>query len=148
MPYSNEAYEWTAPQGAYAPAQEAPQSMHNVNSHHEEHNWQYTGNVSSYTSQSSQASYAPANSAPVNDPVAQVLQSERRRGREEKMAAPTVIEVNQADLTGGKVREDQLRATGIAFGPSYQVKLNAFFQVLIIYNVILYHFQAHFIFYH
>ncbi|KAG0604027.1 hypothetical protein M758_10G138400 [Ceratodon purpureus] len=119
IPYSNEAYGWTAPQGAYAPADEKPQSVHNVNSHYEQQNWQYTGNAS-HSSQSSQASYAPASSEPVSDPVAQVLQAERRRGREDKMAAPTIIEVKQADLTGGKVREDQLRSTGIAFGPSYQ----------------------------
>jgi hypothetical protein len=107
--------------------------MHDVNSHYEQENWQYTGNAS-YANQSSQALYTPANSASVSDPVAQVLQVERRRGREDKMAAPTVIEVKQADLTGGKLREDQLRTTGIAFGPSYQVKLNALFQVLVIYN--------------
>lgn len=89
-----------------------------------------TGNAS-YANQSNQASYTPANSVPVIDPVAQVLQVERRRGREDKMAAPTVTEVKQADLTGGKLREDQLRTTGIAFRASYQVKLNALFQVLV-----------------
>lgn len=39
------------------------------------------------------------------------------------MSAPTVVEVKQADLTGSKLREDQLRTTGIAFGPSYQVRI-------------------------
>jgi proline-rich protein PRCC len=55
------------------------------------------------------------------DPLAQVLQAQRRRGREDRMPAPNVIEVKQADLTGGrKLREDQIRTTGIAFGPAYQ----------------------------
>lgn len=39
------------------------------------------------------------------------------------MPAPTVVEVKQADLTGSKLREDQLQTTGIAFGPSYQVRV-------------------------
>lgn len=113
--HANEPYGWTSTQSA----QEIP---HNVTSHYESQNWQYSGNVSSY---SSPASYASANSAPVAtpvaDPVAQVLQSERRRGREDRMVAPNVIEVKQADLTGGaKLREDQIRTTGIAFGPAYQ----------------------------
>lgn len=111
LQYSNEPYGWAPTQ----PAEEIPQ---NVARYHEPQNWQYSGNVSSY---STQVSHIPANSAPVADPVAQVLQSERRRGREDRMAAPNVIEVNQADLTGGaKLREDQIRTTGIAFGPSYQ----------------------------
>lgn len=125
MQYSNEPYGWTAPQ----PAQEMPQPTHNVTtSHYEQQNWQYvSGNVSSYPSQTS---YAPANSAPIPDPVAQVLQGERRRGREDRNAAPNVIEVKQADLTGGpKLREDQIRTTGIAFGPAYQVITNALFHV-------------------
>ncbi|CAM6018612.1 unnamed protein product [Sphagnum balticum] len=55
------------------------------------------------------------------DPVAQVLRAERRRGKEDKRPPPSVIEVRQADLTGGpKLCEDRLRTTGIAFGPSYQ----------------------------
>lgn len=81
----------------------------------------------------SQASYAdpvaqdwhdpsyPASQASSVDPLAQVLQAQRRRGREDRMPAPNVIEVKQADLTGGrKLREDQIRTTGIAFGPAYQ----------------------------
>jgi len=119
--YSNEPYGWTATQRA----QEIPD---NVTSHYEPQNWQYAGNVPSYPSE---ASYASANSAPVADPVAQVLQAERRRGREDRMAAPNVIEVKQADLTGGaKLREDQIRTTGIAFGPAYQVIPNAFWSLL------------------
>lgn len=147
MPYSNESYGWTAPLGTYYPAQEISQSMHNVISQYEQHNWQCTANVSSCASQSSQASYAPADFTPVNDPVAQVLQSERRKGRGDKMATPTVIEIKQAELTGGKVREDQLRSTGIAFGPSYQVKSIAFLQVsgLGHYNVLLYRLVTYFL---
>ncbi|KAL2650084.1 hypothetical protein R1flu_018212 [Riccia fluitans] len=59
----------------------------------------------------------PATSV-VPDPLAEVLQRERRKGR--NVPPPQMIEVKQADLTGGKVREDQLRTTGIAFGPTYQ----------------------------
>jgi len=124
--YANEPYGWTS-------TQSAPEIPDNVTSHYEQQNWQYSGNGSSY---SSPASYASANSAPVAapvaDPVAQVLQSERRRGREDRMAAPNVIEVKQADLTGGaKLREDQIRTTGIAFGPAYQVIASAFWSYIL-----------------
>ncbi|GJP78500.1 hypothetical protein CLOP_g8791 [Closterium sp. NIES-67] len=34
-------------------------------------------------------------------------------------AAANVVEVKQADLTKGRVRPDQMRSTGIAFGPTY-----------------------------
>lgn len=91
---------------------------------------------SSYPSQASYAdpvaqdwhdpSYPTSQASPV-DPLAQVLQAQRRRGREDRMPAPNVIEVKQADLTGGrKLREDQIRTTGIAFGPAYQVKLRMY----------------------
>jgi proline-rich protein PRCC len=56
----------------------------------------------------------------VEDPLANILMKERRKGG--KVATPTVIEVKQSELTINKVREDQVRATGIAFGPSYQVR--------------------------
>ncbi|KAL3701832.1 hypothetical protein R1sor_019854 [Riccia sorocarpa] len=73
-------------------------------------NWEHS-NTYGATSQ-------PAATSVVPDPIAEVLQRERRKGKNEP--PPQMIEVKQADLTGGKVREDQLRTTGIAFGPTYQ----------------------------
>lgn len=52
------------------------------------------------------------------DPLTSIMMKEKRRGSKE--APPNLIEVKQADLTATKVREDQLRTTGIAFGPAYQ----------------------------
>ncbi|CAI5942467.1 unnamed protein product [Closterium sp. NIES-65] len=48
----------------------------------------------------------------------------RKRGRgreamEVAAAAANVVEVKQADLTKGRVRQDPMRATGTAFGPAY-----------------------------
>ena len=113
--YTNEPYGWAASQGAYA----APQEPYRTSHQYEEQNWQQQANAAAYTN------YSIPAAAPVvpEDPLAQVLQAERRRGREDRMPAPTVVEVKQADLTGSKLREDQLRTTGIAFGPSYQVRV-------------------------
>ncbi|KAH7442017.1 hypothetical protein KP509_03G066900 [Ceratopteris richardii] len=52
------------------------------------------------------------------DALAEMLARERRRGS--KKAPINVIEVKQEDLTAKKLREDQLKATGIAFGPAYK----------------------------
>ncbi|KAI5068347.1 hypothetical protein GOP47_0016692 [Adiantum capillus-veneris] len=52
------------------------------------------------------------------DALAEMLMREKRKGG--KKAPVNVIEVKQADLTATKVREDQLRTTGIAFGPAYK----------------------------
>jgi hypothetical protein len=92
---------------------------------YDENSWQYNGGGQTFISQSSQAvpNIVKGSGAieKFEDPVAQVLRAERRRGKEDKRPPPSVIEVRQADLTGGpKLREDQLRTTGIAFGPSYQ----------------------------
>lgn len=54
----------------------------------------------------------------VQDPLANILKKERRKGG--KDVAPNFIEVKQSDLTATKLREDQLRTTGIAFGPAYK----------------------------
>lgn len=127
----NNSYGYPASTEAYA--QEISHSTYNVDSHYEQQNWQYSGNVPYYASHSTQANHEVASSPSVVDPVAQVLQSERRRGREDKLAASNVIEVKQADLTGGKIREDQLRVTGIAFGPSYQVCFEIMILLLVFY---------------
>lgn len=56
---------------------------------------------------------------PSNDPLAQALAAERRKGRGMPTEGLKIKEVNQQDLTKGHIRADQMRATGIAFGPSY-----------------------------
>ena len=56
---------------------------------------------------------------PVEDPLAQVFATEIRRGK--RVDNVNVVEVKMADFTKGRVREDQLRETGIAFGPAYRV---------------------------
>ena len=56
---------------------------------------------------------------PVEDPLAQVFATEIRRGK--RVDNLNVVEVKMADFTKGRVREDQLRVTGIAFGPAYRV---------------------------
>ncbi|MCO5606916.1 hypothetical protein L7F22_061107, partial [Adiantum nelumboides] len=52
------------------------------------------------------------------DALAEVLMREKRKGG--RSAPVNIVEVKQADLTSTKVQEDQLRTTGIAFGPAYK----------------------------
>lgn len=119
--YSSEQYGWGAAAEAYPPVQYANPPAYQASRHHEENGWQNPGHHGSQSSQASTLAAGSAVSDEQDDPVARVLKAERRRGREDKMPPPTVVEVKQADLTGGRMREDQLRPTGIAFGPSYAV---------------------------
>ncbi|CAM6018843.1 unnamed protein product [Sphagnum balticum] len=78
---------------------------------YDENNWHYNGGGQTFISQSSQAvpNIVKGSGAieEFEDPVAQVLRAKRRRGKEDKRPPPSVIEVRQADLTGGpKLRED------------------------------------------
>ncbi|KAJ7555382.1 hypothetical protein O6H91_05G035100 [Diphasiastrum complanatum] len=78
-----------------------------------------TNQMHGYESQlEANPSLAGGSGMPPEDPLEQVLKRERRRRKEE--ASPVVLQVKQDDLTAGKIREDQLRVTGIAFGPSYK----------------------------
>eukprot|EP00897_Mesotaenium_endlicherianum_P005066 jgi/Mesen1/4588/ME000232S03843 len=82
----------------------------------------YQGSGTAQQAHQAQHSYSTAGmragAPPVHeDPLEKVLASEKRRGN---ASLPQFKEVKQSELTGGGVREDQLRATGIAFGPAYQ----------------------------
>lgn len=119
----NGQHNLTAQMGDLYATQEVSPSLY---MQYDENNWHYNGGGQTFLSQSSQAvpNIVKGSGAieEFEDPVAQVLRAERRRGKEDKRPPPSVIEVRQADLTGGpKLREDRLRTTGIAFGPSYQV---------------------------
>ncbi|CAM6104938.1 unnamed protein product [Calypogeia fissa] len=100
-------------QQAYAPYEYGTGHAFSVGNGYGEQSWQYPeANAYGAASQQSQGS------APVQV-LAEVIKKERRKGRDEP--PPQMIEVKQADLTGGsKVREDQMHTTGIAFGPNYK----------------------------
>lgn len=53
--------------------------------------------------------------------AASVPEMERIMGKRRRNEIPTeIVEVNQAELMKNRPREDQVKATGIAFGPAYQ----------------------------
>ncbi|KAG6554517.1 hypothetical protein Mapa_003896 [Marchantia paleacea] len=102
--------ELRTPEGHFEQEQYTAAGACYTGGHQGHSSWQYADSCGVVSEPSS------ANSVP--DPLGEVLQRERRKGKNEP--PPQVIEVKQADLTAGRLREDQLRTTGIAFGPNYQ----------------------------
>lgn len=102
--------ELRTPEGHFAQEQYTAAAAYFTGPQQSHSSWQYADSSGVVSEPSS------VNSVP--DPLAEVLQRERRKGKNEP--PPQVIEVKQADLTAGRHREDQLRTTGIAFGPNYQ----------------------------
>eukprot|EP00246_Nothoceros_aenigmaticus_P004880 TRINITY_DN165_c0_g1_i1.p1 TRINITY_DN165_c0_g1~~TRINITY_DN165_c0_g1_i1.p1 ORF type:complete len:207 (+),score=23.70 TRINITY_DN165_c0_g1_i1:29-622(+) len=96
----------------YGPQQGPVQSQEQVGSYAADQSWQYETNYMDPGYEEGPSAAFP------DDPLTRVLQSERKRGRPEVI--PNIIEVKQSDLTRGKLRQDKLRPTGIAFGPAYQ----------------------------
>jgi len=73
------------------------------------------GNYGSYASNWSNGG-AAAMAAPAVPEMERII---GKRGRNEIPAE--IVEVNQAELIKNRPREDQVKLTGIAFGPAYQV---------------------------
>lgn len=63
---------------------------------------------------------SPASAVPqMSGPTGSVLRTSGKRGRND--APAEIVEVNQDELMKNRPREDQVKLTGIAFGPAYQV---------------------------
>jgi proline-rich protein PRCC len=104
-------YQDYNPQQLYVDNRHGNHDGYSVGSGYDEQSWQYP-EANAHPGAGGQSSQGQG-------VLAEVMKKERRKGRDEP--PPQMIEVKQADLTGGsKVREDQMRSTGIAFGPTYK----------------------------
>ena len=77
----------------------------------------YGGNYESYANYGGEWGYG---SAPVEGTITAEMIGSGRRGRKE-IPPSQIVEVRQEDLVKNRPREDQVKLTGIAFGPAYQV---------------------------
>ncbi|KVH94179.1 probable serine/threonine-protein kinase tsuA isoform X2 [Cynara cardunculus var. scolymus] len=100
---------------SYGPAAPASDDHANYSSHEGYSNYGNHGQYESKWIDRSSGDLEPEISGP---PIQNVARAPGKRGRNE--IPQDVIEVSQDELMKNRPREDQVKMTGIAFGPSYQ----------------------------